>query len=77
MKTKSLSFVFMGFSETGLFNGLRPIKIKNLFPCPTVPEMSQPILSPSPSYRLRRMRNDLAMGKSITQISGISKRYRQ
>jgi hypothetical protein len=29
MKAKLLSFVFMSFSESGLFNGLRPIQIKN------------------------------------------------
>jgi hypothetical protein len=29
MKAKVLSFVFMSFSESGLFNGLQPIQIKN------------------------------------------------
>jgi hypothetical protein len=27
-----LSFVFICFSESGLFNGLRPIQIKKFFP---------------------------------------------
>jgi len=31
MKEKSLSFPFIYFFETGLFNGLRPIQIKKLF----------------------------------------------
>jgi hypothetical protein len=30
MKTKSLSFAFIGFSESGLFNGLPAIQIKKL-----------------------------------------------
>jgi len=28
MKAKSLSFAFISFCESGLFNGLRPIQIK-------------------------------------------------
>jgi hypothetical protein len=32
MKGKVLSFPFISFSESGLFNGLRPIQIKKIFP---------------------------------------------
>jgi hypothetical protein len=32
MKAKALSFVFISFSESGLFNALQPIQIKNFFP---------------------------------------------
>jgi hypothetical protein len=32
MKAKQLSFPFIYFSESCLFNALRPIQIKNLFP---------------------------------------------
>jgi hypothetical protein len=31
MKAKQLSFVFISFSESGLFNGLQPIQIKKSF----------------------------------------------
>jgi hypothetical protein len=34
MKGKSLSFAFITFSESGLFNGLRAIQIKNFAPPP-------------------------------------------
>jgi hypothetical protein len=34
MKEKSLSFPFISFSESGLFNDLRPIQIKN-YSCPS------------------------------------------
>jgi hypothetical protein len=40
MKAKVLSFPFIYFSESGLFNGLQPIQIKNFFlliPCPKLP----------------------------------------
>jgi hypothetical protein len=30
MKAKVLSFVFITFSESGLFNGLRPIQIQKI-----------------------------------------------
>jgi hypothetical protein len=32
MKAESLLFVFIYFSESGLFNGLQPIQIKKSFP---------------------------------------------
>src|ERR1700742_1638793 len=32
MRAKLLSFIFISFSESGLFNALRAIKIKNSFP---------------------------------------------
>jgi len=31
MKAKVLSFVFISFSESGLFNGLHPIQIQKIF----------------------------------------------
>jgi hypothetical protein len=46
MKAKLLSFIFIYFSESGLFNGLRPIQIKKSVPrfLPRT-EMSQAIVS--------------------------------
>jgi hypothetical protein len=40
-----LAFTSVYFSESGLFNGLRRIQIKKLFPCHTVPQMSQAAFS--------------------------------
>jgi hypothetical protein len=48
MKTKLLSFAFMSFSESGLFNGLQPIQIrKKPTPCLTLvaPNVSNAFLA--------------------------------
>jgi hypothetical protein len=41
MKGKVLSFPFIYFSESGLFNGLRPIQIKKLSPVSASPQMTE------------------------------------
>jgi hypothetical protein len=39
MKAKRLGFIFIYFSESGLFNGLRPIQTEKSFSIPTRPSV--------------------------------------
>jgi hypothetical protein len=70
-----LAFPWTSLAESGLFNGLQPIQIKNLFPFQRLREMSQGSRSRQRLslflFAAGRLAPYPANGKVITRISGL------
>jgi hypothetical protein len=77
MKAKALSFVFISFSESGLFNALQPIQIKNFFPL--CASRSRLHIVPAAIRRRRHALKDHTptSRKSITRFLFFRKKMRQ
>src|SRR3984885_531118 len=71
MKGKKLSFPFICFLESGLFNGLRPIQIK----ISSQPRAARNVLTLSFGHTPPRRGCDVATGKGIARNSVIRKSF--